>query len=389
MFTGQLVFAQLMDSLPRHDFNRCVRRYQGQARLREFSCRDQFLTMAFAQLTFRESLRDVQTCLRSLQPKLYHAGFRSVVAKSTLADANQHRNWRIYHDFAQVLIQRARLLYAQEAFGIDLQNTVYALDATTIDLCLTLFPWAPFRQHKAAIKLHTLLDLRGNIPTFIHVSTGKTHEVNILDQVPIEAQAYYVMDKGYMDFARLFQVHRQGAWFVLRAKKNLAFTVRQSRLVDKTVGLRVDQTIALTGPKTGRLYPECLRRVGYYDAELQRRFWFLTNDFTLPPLVITQLYRSRWQIELFFKWIKQNLHIKAFLGHSDNAVKTQIWIAVAIYVLIAILKKEWQSPLSMSEILQILSVNLFEKTPLNSLLLPKNDPIPTDTCRNQLLLFNL
>jgi hypothetical protein len=386
--SGQLVFAQLMDVLPRHEFNSCVRRYRGDFRARGFTCRDQFLCMAFAQLTFRESLRDIETCLRSVQPKLYHAGFRGRISRSTLGDANRLRDWRIYFDFAQVLIARARSLYAHERFGVDLEHAAYALDATTIDLCLTLFPWAPFRRQKAAVKLHTLLDLRGNIPAFIRISSGKTHEVNVLDELWIEPGAFYMMDKGYLDFARLFRLDRQAAFFVIRAKSNLACARRESRAVDKSNGLRSDQTIVLTGPLVSQKYPEPLRRVSYYDVEHRRKLVFLTNNFTLPALTIAQLYRCRWQIELFFKWIKQHLRIKAFYGNSDNAVKTQVWIAVSVYVLAAILKKELRSELSLAEILQILSVNTFEKTPLVQLLstFQHQSQIPPDP--NQLRLFN-
>jgi hypothetical protein len=386
--SGQLVFAQLMEALPRHEFNSCVRRYRGDFRARGFTCRDQFLCMAFAQLTFRESLRDIETCLRSVQPKLYHAGFRGRISRSTLGDANRLRNWRIYFDFAQVLIARARSLYAHERFGVDLEHAAYALDATTIDLCLTLFPWAPFRRQKAAVKLHTLLDLRGNIPTFIRISSGKTHEVNVLDELWIEPGAFYVMDKGYLDFARLFRLHRQAAFFVIRAKSNLACTRRESRAVDKTTGLRSDQTVVLTGPLVSQKYPEPLRRVSYFDVEHRRKLVFLTNNFTLPALTIAELYRCRWQIELFFKWIKQHLRIKAFYGNSDNAVKTQVWIAVSVYLLAAILKKQLHSELSLAEILQILSVNTFEKTPLMQLLSTfqhQNQILPDP---NQLRLFD-
>jgi hypothetical protein len=344
--------------------------------------------MAFAQLTFRESLRDIETCLRSVQPKLYHAGFRGRISRSTLGDANRLRDWRIYFDFAQVLIARARSLYAHERFGVDLEHVAYALDATTIDLCLTLFPWAPFRQQKAAVKLHTLLDLRGNIPTFIRISSGKTHEVNVLDELWIEPGAFYVMDKGYLDFARLFRLDRQAAFFVIRAKSNLVCARRESRAVEKSSGLRSDQTIVLTGPLVSQKYPEPLRRVSYYDVEHGRKLVFLTNNFTLPALVIAQLYRCRWQIELFFKWIKQHLRIKAFYGNSDNAVKTQVWIAVSVYLLAAILKKEFHSELSLAKILQILSVNTFEKMPLVQLLstFQHQNQIPPDP--NQLRLFD-
>lgn len=388
MFAGQLVFTQLMDLLPRHEFNTCVRRYRGDYRARDFKCRDQFLCMAFAQLTFRESLRDIETCLRSLEPKLYHAGFRGRISRSTLGDANRRRDWRIYFDLAQLLIARARRLYVNERFGLELENAVYALDATTIDLCLTLFPWAPFRRRKAAVKLHTLLDLRGNIPTFIRISAGKMHEVNVLDELFIEAGAFYVMDKGYLDFARLFRLDRQAAFFVIRAKANQVYRRQESRVVDKTSGLRSDQTILLTGPLVSQKYPQPLRRVSFYDVEHQRKLVFLTNNFTLPALTIAQLYRYRWQIELFFKWIKQHLRIKAFYGNSVNAVKTQVWIAVSVYLLVAILKKELRSELSLAEILQILSVNTFEKTPLSQLLAtfkPQNQHTPEP---NQLRLFD-
>ena len=388
MFAGQLVFAQLMDVLPRHDFNACVRRYRGDFRGRGFTCRDQFMCMAFAQLTFRESLRDIETCLRSMQPKLYHAGFRGRISRSTLGDANRLRDWRIYFDFAQVLIARARCLYAHERFGVELDQTAYALDATTIDLCLTLFPWAPFRRHKAAVKLHTLLDLRGNIPTFIRVSSGKTHEVNILDELAIEPGAFYVMDKGYLDFGRLFRLHRGAAFFVIRAKSNLAHQRRKSRPIDKTTGLRSDQTIVLTGPVVSQKYAEPLRRISFYDVDHQRKLVFLTNNFTLPAITVAQLYRCRWQIELFFKWLKQHLRIKAFYGNSDNAVKTQVWIAVSVYVLVAILKKELGSELSLAEILQILSVNTFEKTPLVQLLSSFSQQHSPGPDPNQLRLFD-
>jgi hypothetical protein len=388
MFSGQLVFAQLMEWLPRHEFNACVRRYRGDYRARGFTCRDQFLCMAFAQLTFRESLRDIETCLRSVQSKLYHAGFRSRISRSTLGDANQRRDWRIYFDLAQVLIARARRLYADERFGVELEHAAYALDATTIDLCLTLFPWAPFRRAKAAVKLHTLLDLRGNIPTFIRVSSGKMHEVNVLDDLWIEPGAFYVMDKAYLDFARLFRLHRGAAFFVIRAKSNQARRRCASRPVDKSLGLRADQTIALTGPLVSRKYPDPLRRVSFYDAEHRRKLVFLTNNFTLPALTITQLYRCRWQIELFFKWIKQHLRIKAFYGNSVNAVKTQVWIAVSVYLLAAILKKELRSELSLAEILQILSVNTFEKTPLSQLLSMSSQQTATTSDPNQLRLFD-
>jgi hypothetical protein len=319
---------------------------------------------------------------------LYHAGFRGRISRSTLGDANSQRDWRIYRDFAQVLIAKARKLYVDERFGVELEHTAYALDATTIDLCLTLFPWAPFRRRKAAVKLHTLLDLRGNIPTFIRVSSGNTHEINVLDELVIEPGAFYVMDKGYLDFARLFRLHRQAAFFVIRAKANQAYLRQASRAVDKSTGLRSDQTIVLTGPLVSQKYPHPLRRVSFYDLEHRRKLVFLTNNFTLPALVIAQLYRCRWQIELFFKWIKQHLRIKTFYGNSANAVKTQVWIAVSVYLLVAILKKELGSELSLAAILQILSVNTFEKTPLNQLLSTfshQNQPTPDP---NQLRRFD-
>lgn len=388
MHSGSFLFAQLMEFLPRHDFNACVRRYRGDRRLRGFSCRDQFLCLAFAQLTYRESLRDIETCLRALEPKLYHAGFRGHVSRSTLADAGRAHDWRIYADFAQVLIARARRLYAGDPLAVDLEQTVYALDATTIDLCLSLFPWAKFRRRKAAVKLHTLLDLRGNIPCFIHISSGKMHDVRALDHLPIEPGAFYVMDRGYVDFARLHRFTQQAAFFVTRAKKNLDATRRGRRPVDRSTGLRCDQTIVLAGPKSSRLYPDPLRRVAYRDEKTERRFVFLTNNFTLPALTIAQLYQCRWEVELFFKWIKQHLRIKAFYGTSDNAVKTQIWIAISVYVLVAIVKKELQIDRSLNEILQILSVTLFEKTPLFEALTTKIEHVSATTCLNQLTLFD-
>ena len=363
MHSGKLVFAQLMEFFPRHDFDKCVRRYRGNIRTRDFSCRDQFLAMAFAQLTYRESLRDIETCLRSVQPKLYHMGFRGRIARSTIADANRKRDWHIYADFAQTLIGRARKLYLNEPFGVDLEGAAYALDSTTIDLCLSLFPWATFRRRKGAVKLHTLLDLRGNIPCFLRISHGKMHDVNILDELPIEPGAFYIMDKAYIDYARLYRLHQQAAFFLTRAKKNLDAKRRESRIVDKTTGLRSDQTIVLAGVKSSQSYPEALRRIHYYDIETGKRFVFLTNNFVLPALTIAQLYKCRWQIELFFKWIKQHLRIKAFYGTSPGAVRTQIWIAISVYVLVAIVKKELKIERSLSEILQILSVNPFEKTP--------------------------
>jgi hypothetical protein len=389
MFSGQLIFAQLMDYLPRHEFNACVRRYDGHRRQRGFSCRDQFLCLAFAQLTFRESLRDIETCLRAVGPKLYHAGFRGRISRSTLADANQAHDWRIWADFAQVLIRRARKLYANDPLAVTLKQTVYALDSTTIDLCLSLFPWARFRRRKGAVKLHTLLDLRGSIPCFVHVSHGKTHDATVLDHVPIEPGSFYVMDRAYTDFARLHRFTQQAAFFVTRSKQNLDFKRRARRAVDKTTGLRSDCTIALAGPKSSRRYPDPLRRVAFYDVEQKRRFVFLTNNLTLPALTIAELYRCRWQVELFFKWIKQHLRIKAFYGTKDNAVKTQVWSAISVYVLVAIIRRELKIERSMTEILQILSVTLFEKTPLFQALTSENTPIPIFADHNQLKLFDL
>ena len=389
MDSGKLVFAQLMDFLPRHDFEACVRRYDGDRRLRGFSCRDQFLCLAFAQLTYRESLRDIETCLRALAPKLYHAGFRGKVARSTLADANRAHDWRIFADFAQVLIGRARKLYADEPLGAELEQTAYALDSTTIDLCLSLFPWARFRRRKGAVKLHTLLDLRGNIPCFVRVSHGKMADVTVLDHLPIEPGAFYVMDRGYIDFQRLYRFTTCSAFFVTRAKRGLDFTRRARRRVDKTTGLRSDQTIVLAGPKTSRLYADPLRRVVFYDAEHDRRFVFLTNNFTLPALTIARIYKCRWQVELFFKWIKQHLRIKAFYGTSDNAVKIQVWIAISVYVLVAIVKKELGIERSLSEILQILSLTLFEKTPIFQALSDSEPQDPEPPFPNQLNFLDL
>jgi len=366
-----------------------VRRYRGDYRVRGFSCHDQFLSMAFAQLTYRESLRDIETCLRALQPKLYHAGFRGRIARNTLANANKHRDWRIYADLAQELIARARKLYSADDFGVALEQTAYAFDSTTIDLCLSLFPWARFRRRKGAVKLHTLLDLRGNIPCFVHVSHGKIHDVTALDHLILEAGAFYIFDRGYIDFARLYRFTQQMAFFIVRGKRNLDYARQASRRVDKSTGLRSDQKIILKGPKTCKEYPTALRRITYVDADTKRRFTFLTNNLTLPALTIARLYKCRWQVELFFKWIKQHLRIKAFYGTSPNAVKTQVWIAICVYVLVAIVKKELKLDRSLYEILQILSVTLFEKTPIfEALTSPNctnNDPLRP----NQLTLFDL
>ena len=377
-----------MDHLPLHTFRRCVSKYPGRYPTLTFSHLDQFLCMAFAQLTYRESLRDIETCLRAHSAKLYHLGIRGGIARSTLADANETRDWRIYQDFALSLIQTARKLYAEDNFGIELKHTVYALDSTTIDLCLALFPWARFRKHKGAVKLHTLLDLRGNIPTFIHISDGKLHDVNILDQMVFEAGSFYVMDRGYIDFARLYVLHQAQSFFVTRAKSNLQYRRVYSHQVDKTTGLRCDQTIMLSGARPSQDYPIHLRRVKFYDAKHDKLLVFLTNNFDLPALTIAELYRCRWQVELFFKWIKQHLRIKRFFGTSENAVKTQVWIAVAVYVLVALVKKRMNSDVSLYTLLQIFSLTLFEKTSLDQLLnfSEYNDNIINED--NQLNLFD-
>jgi hypothetical protein len=365
---GKLVFAQLMDFLPLHTFRRCVARYSSNYPAKTFSHLDQYLCMAFAQLTFRESLRDIEVCLRAQQSKLYHLGIRGRVARSTLADANEKRDWRIYRDFANALITEARRLYVGEAFGVDLDNTVYALDTTTIDLSLKVFPWAHFRTTKAAVKMHTQIDLRGNIPTFIHISDGKMHEVNVLDLMTPEPGSFTIMDRGFLDFTRLYRLAQAGAFFVIRPKSNTAFRRVYSRPVDKQTGLRCDQTVRLTGVTSAKDYPQHLRYVAFRDEKTGKRLGFFTNHFELPALVIAQLYKCRWQVELFFKWIKQHLRIKAFFGTNENAVKTQIWIAISVYVLVAIVKKRLGTQASLYTILQILSLMLFEKTPLDQLL---------------------
>ena len=388
MFVGKLVFAQLMDFLPLHTFRRCVARYPAHYPTKTFSHLDQFLCMAFAQLTFRESLRDIEVCLRAQESKLYHLGIRGHVAKSNLADANEKRDWRIYRDFANALIAEARRLYAGDAFGVDLENTVYALDTTTIDLSLKVFPWAHFRTTKAAVKMHTQIDLRGNIPSFIHVSDGKMHEVNVLDLMTPEPGSFTIMDRGFLDFARLYRLTQAGAFFVIRPKSNTAFRRIYSRPVDKETGLRFDQTVRLTGVKSQDAYPQYLRCVGFYDKKNDKRLKFFTNNFELSALTIAQLYKCRWQVELFFKWIKQHLRIKAFFGTNENAVKTQIWIAISVYVMVAIIKKRLSVQASLYTILQILSLTLFEKTPLDQLLsdatLLESNPAPS----NQLNLFD-
>jgi hypothetical protein len=385
---GKLVFAQMMQHLPLTTFRRCVTRYRGERKLHSFSCLDQFLCMAFAQLTFRESLRDIEACLRAQRSKLYHLGIRSAVARNTLANANAVRDWRIYADFAQSLIGIARPLYVDEPFGVDLKDTVYALDATTIDLCLSVFPWAPFQSTKAAIRLHTLLDLRGNIPTFIHISDGKLHEVSVLDQLLPEPGAFYIMDRGFLDFARLHRFHQAGSFFVTRAKSNTKAKRRYSHRVDRSLGLICDQTIFLTGDYSPQDYQAPLRRIRFKDPDTAKTLIFLTNNFTLPAFTITELYRCRWQVELFFKWIKQHLRIKAFFGTSENAVKSQIWIAVSVYVLVAIVKKRLRLPASLYQILQILSLTLFERMPLNQLLTQTTTDNIVSISEKQLLLFD-
>lgn len=387
MHAGQLVFSQMMDFLPWRRFDTCVRRYRGDRKIKSFPCSEHLRVMAFAQLTYRESLRDIETCLRAVQPKLYHMGLRGGVSRNNLANADQQRDWRIYADFAQVLIAETRTLYADIDLGLDLDATVYALDASTIDLCLSLFPWAKFRRAKGAVKIHTLLNLQGNIPDFILISDGKLHDVNVLDHVVPTPGAYYVMDRGYLDFARLHQLHQARAYFVTRAKKNFKFKRRYSHEIDKATGVHCDQTIVLETFYSLQGYPEPLRRIRYYDESLDKRLVLLTNDFDLPAVTVAALYKSRWQIELFFKWIKQHLRIKAFYGTNQNAVKAQIWIAVSVYLLVAIVKKRLGIPSSLYTILQILSVSIFEKTPLVKLFSEAdyNNPPPADP--KQLLLF--
>ena len=385
---GKSIFSQLTDFLPWTQFQECVARYQGDYKLKSFSCWDQFLCMAFAQLTYRESLRDIEACLRANQTKLYHMGIRGRVSRNTLANANSVRDWHIYADFAQVLINQARLLYRDDEFSLALQQTVYALDATTIDLCLSLFPWAPFRKRKGAVKLHTLLDLRGNIPTVIIVTHGLIHEVNILDELTFEAGAFYLMDRAYLDFPRLHRLHLASAFFVTRARKRFDCQRLYSAPVDRTSGIMCDQIVSLSNPVPRAGYPDKLRRIRYFDPQQERRLIFLTNNFTLPPLTVAQLYRSRWQVELFFKWIKQHLRIKKFYGTSANALKTQIWIAISIYVLVAIVKKQLKLEASLYRILQILSVSLFEKTPILEALSLANYEMELTTPCKQLILFN-
>ena len=388
MHSGQLVFSQVMTHIPMSTFRTCVRRYRGNYKIKRFTCLDQFLCMAFAQMTFRESLRDIQSCLRAQRTKLYHMGIRGNVSRNTLANANRVRDWRIYADFAQSLIQTARVLYLNEHFDFELENTAYALDSSTIDLCLNLFPWANLRKRKAAIKLHTLLDLRGNIPTFIQITDGKLHDVNILEILVPEPGSFYIMDRGYLDFSRLFTMHQEAAFFVIRAKSNLKFRRLYSHPIDKSTGVKCDQTIKLTGFYTAKDFPENLRRIKYYDSKSKRTFVFLTNNFFLPAKTIAELYRCRWQVELFFKWIKQHLRIKAFFGTSENAVKTQIWIAVSVYVLVAIIKKRLDLGISLYKILHILSVTAFNKAPLYQLLTDSDYTMECSADDNQLKLFD-
>jgi Domain of unknown function (DUF4372)/Transposase DDE domain len=387
--SGRTVFSQLIQHLPEKEFQKCVARYNGDSNFRGFSCWDQLLAMAFAQLTYRESLRDIESCLRALQSKLYHMGFRGKVSRSTLADANESHDWRIFGEFAQVLIGIARPLHAHDPIGVDLDQSLYALDSTTIDLCLSLFPWAKFRRRKAAVKMHTLLDLHGNIPTFIRVTSGDGHDVNILDEIMPEAGSFYVMDRGDIDFQRLFVFTLSSAFFVVRSKSNVLIQRRYSHPVDKRTGVRSDQTVILTSFESASAYPDALRRVSYFDKETQKRLTFLTNNFVLPAFTIAQIYKCRWQVELFFKWIKQHLRIKAFYGTSENAVKTQIWIAVSIYVLVAIVRKRLGLAASLYQTLQILSVTLFEKTPiLCALQTPEADAEFAESV-NQLILFDI
>jgi hypothetical protein len=388
MNVGRTVFAQLIAHLSHLDFQKCVARYDGDSHHRRLSCWDQLLAMAFAQFTYRESLRDIEACLGSISDKLYHLGFRSRIARSTLADANETHDWRIFADFAQHLIGIARPLHVKDPIGVDLDHTLYALDSTTIDLCLSLCPWAKFRRHKGAVKMHTLLDLHGNIPTFISVTDGKLHDVNILDEIMPEAGAFYVMDRGYVDFERLYAFTLSSAFFVVRTKSNVLLQRRYSHLVDKSTGVRSDHTVILTAIGSAKVYPDALRCVSYLDVETRKGFRFLTNNFVLPAQTIAQIYKCRWQVELFFKWIKQHLRIKAFYGTSENAVKTQIWIAVSVYVLVAIVRKRLGLTASLYQILQILSLSLFEKMPLLQALQPSNSQNDLLDPSKQLILFD-
>jgi len=388
MYTGKLIFSQVTDFLPMHSFRQCVERYQGHHKVKSFSCLDQYLCMVFAQLTYRESLRDIEACLRAQSNKLYHMGIRSKVARNTLANANKKRDWRIYADFAQLLIYEAQELYRNENFGIELTESVYALDSTTIDLSLSVFPWANFRQNKAAIKLHTLLDLRGNIPTFIHISDGKLHDVNVLDRLIPEPGSFYIMDRGYLDFARLFHINQWAAFFVIRAKSNFQFHRIYSHPTEQDTGVKCDQTIRLAGFYPSKDYPDKLRRIKYFDSTTGKIFVFLTNNFTLPAQTIADLYRCRWQVELFFKWIKQHLRIKSFFGTSENAVKSQVWIAVSVYVIVAIIKKRLKITTSLYTILQVLSLTIFEKMPLLQIVTKNDCKNKINAPSNQLRLFD-
>ena len=387
MYSGKIVFSQIMEFLPMYEFHKCVERYRGNRKTKSFSCLDQFLCMAFAQLTFRESLRDIESCLRSMNNKLYHMGIRGSIAKSTLSDANEHRDWRIYFDFAQILIHTAKGLYNNDDFGVELNNTVYALDSTTIDLCLSVFPWAAYCKNQAGIRLHTLLDLRGPIPSFVEITDAKVHDVEILDILIPEAGSFYIMDRGYLSFKRLYVIDQSSAFFVIRSKKNIQFKRLYSAVIDKLTGLRSDQTIILTGQNAQQFYPDKLRRIVFYDKERDRRLIFLTNNFKLSAETIAKLYKQRWKIELFFKWIKQHLRIKAFFGTSENAVKTQIWIAISVYVLIAIIKKRLNIKSQLYIILQILSVTAFEKIQLSRLLHDSDINLLKMENHNQLQLF--
>lgn len=389
MYTGKTVFSQIIDFLPMYEFRKCVKRYRGNYKLKSFSCLDQFLCMAFAQITYRESLRDIEACLRSMQNKLYHMGIRGGVSRNNLAHANENRDWRIYADFAQVLIHQARNLYVDDDFGVELDQTVYALDTTTIDLCLSLFPWAKFQKRKGGIKLHTALDLRGSIPIFIKITDARVYDLCILDELIPEPGSFYIMDRGFLDFERLYTLNQLRAYFVIRSRSNVKFRRIYSHPVDKSTGLRCNQTIALTGVDTPKYYPEKLRRVRFFDRENNNHLIFLTNNFILPAYTIAQLYKCRWQIELFFKWIKQHLRIKSFYGTSENAVKTQIWIAISVYLLVAIIKKLLNLEMSLYTFLQILSVTAFEKVPILQVLRAFSDTEqPDDTCK-QLKLFEL
>src|SRR6266705_906377 len=389
MHTGRFVFSELIYHLPHKEFQKCVTLYGGNSHHRNFSCWDQYLSMAFAQLTYRESLRDIEACLGSMQSKLYHVGFRGKVARSTLADANEVHDWRIFADFAQYLIGVARSLHAEDPIGVELDDALYALDSTTIDLCLSLFPWAKFRKTKGAVKMHTLLDLRGNIPTFIGITDGKVHDVNILDAIVPEAGAFYVMDRGYLDFKRLFVFTLCSSFFVTRTKENVLLQRRYSHAVDKTTGVRSDQAVILIAIDSAKAYPDALRRISYVDAETDNRLGFLTNNFVLPALTITRIYKCRWQVELFFKWVKQHLRIKTFFGTSENAVKTQIWIAISVYVLVAIIKKRLCLDPSLYQILQVLSLSLFEKKPILRAFDELTSEEKSEQISNQLNLFDL